>query len=368
MSDAWMAIDPEMLAKIGGFGQLLGLATVCSAALYVVYRRTSARDADELEFASTIFLLTVATALLVSIIKQVPAVSLGLFGAMSIVRFRTPIKKPRQMIFLFIAAAIGVCCGAGEYTTTVLGTAVMSVFLLAAFKRPGKTVADATAGVTAAQETAPWSLDFVPTSLGDGSTARILLIVDEATGEVLLSAPDPFFSGAKVVGELGRLIAVRGKPGSLISDTWPEFGSQVVLDWNKASALEWKFRDSASARTSEGRAEPFIAAAHRTLRRECLDGRTFANVVEVLACLEHWRQAHNERLNSALGRQAPVHHSPESKEGGAVSGTTLWPNALSNGQNGSSAQALKRAALAATAGAAATDVRPAAQSRAEIAT
>lgn len=68
--------------------------------------------------------------LIISIIKSSIALSLGLVGALSIVRFRTPIKEPEELLYLFVAIAVGLGLGAGQITATVLGFCVvcMSIF------------------------------------------------------------------------------------------------------------------------------------------------------------------------------------------------------------------------------------------------
>jgi uncharacterized membrane protein YhiD involved in acid resistance len=65
--------------------------------------------------------LTLTTALVISIVKSSLALSLGLVGALSIVRFRTAIKDPEELLFLFIAIAVGLGVGADQRWATVVG-------------------------------------------------------------------------------------------------------------------------------------------------------------------------------------------------------------------------------------------------------
>jgi uncharacterized membrane protein YhiD involved in acid resistance len=65
--------------------------------------------------------LTLTTALVISIVKSSLALSLGLVGALSIVRFRTAIKEPEELIFLFIAITIGLGVGADQRWATLVG-------------------------------------------------------------------------------------------------------------------------------------------------------------------------------------------------------------------------------------------------------
>ena len=76
-------------------------------------------------------LLTVAltTVLVISIIKSSLALSLGLVGALSIVRFRTPLKEPEELAYLFLAIAIGLGLGAGQQLVTIAATMLILLVL-----------------------------------------------------------------------------------------------------------------------------------------------------------------------------------------------------------------------------------------------
>ena len=63
-------------------------------------------------------MLSLITFLVILIVKSSLALSLGLVGALSIVRFRTPIKEPEELIYLFLAIALGLGYGAGQIIPT----------------------------------------------------------------------------------------------------------------------------------------------------------------------------------------------------------------------------------------------------------
>ena len=71
--------------------------------------------------ASVFPLLTVTTTIVIAVVKSSLALSLGLVGALSIVRFRTPIKEPEELTYLFLAIAIGLACGANQYSIAIFG-------------------------------------------------------------------------------------------------------------------------------------------------------------------------------------------------------------------------------------------------------
>jgi Domain of unknown function (DUF4956) len=136
-------LEPDAALKLDSVIKFMIVGSICAGAVSYVYRLISPQKPDEVEFAATLFLLTIAIGLLVSIIKQAPAISFGLFGAMSIVRFRAQIKKSRRMVFLFMATVVGVCSGAGEYLVTVFGTVVMAGVAFYMFGRhEAKTAAE----------------------------------------------------------------------------------------------------------------------------------------------------------------------------------------------------------------------------------
>jgi uncharacterized membrane protein YhiD involved in acid resistance len=85
------------------------------------------------KFAQLLPVLALTTALVISIVKSSLALSLGLVGALSIVRFRTAIKEPEELLFLFLAIAIGLGVGADQRWVTVVGVAFVLGYM--AFRR-----------------------------------------------------------------------------------------------------------------------------------------------------------------------------------------------------------------------------------------
>jgi hypothetical protein len=89
------------------------------------YERYGQSLSNRQKFARLLPVLTLTTALVISIVKSSLALSLGLVGALSIVRFRTAIKEPEELLFLFIAIAIGLGVGADQRWATVAGLLVV---------------------------------------------------------------------------------------------------------------------------------------------------------------------------------------------------------------------------------------------------
>lgn len=96
------------------------------------YYRTFGRSfSNRSKLAATLPVLVMIVALIISIVKSSLALSLGLVGALSIVRFRTAIKEPEELIYLFLAIAIGLGLGADQRVATVVATVIILGYLLA---------------------------------------------------------------------------------------------------------------------------------------------------------------------------------------------------------------------------------------------
>lgn len=95
--------------------------------IYIRYGRTmSNRPA----FASNFILLTVTTMIIITIVKSSLALSLGLVGALSIVRFRTAIKEPEELSYLFFSISIGLGLGADQFVITIVGFVAIIIFII----------------------------------------------------------------------------------------------------------------------------------------------------------------------------------------------------------------------------------------------
>lgn len=107
---------------------LLGTALSLGLALY--YLRFGQTYSDRTNHARILPILAVTTLLVITVVKSSLALSLGLVGALSIVRFRTPIKEPEELVYLFLAIAIGLGLGANQRIATVIAIPLILVLLL----------------------------------------------------------------------------------------------------------------------------------------------------------------------------------------------------------------------------------------------
>jgi hypothetical protein len=121
-----------------GFVLSLVLAAVLSLILAVAYVRFGRALSNRKRFAQNFLLLAVTTTLVISIVKSSLALSLGLVGALSIVRFRAAIKEPEELVFLFLAISLGLGLGAGQPLITLVAfVLILGIIALQHWLRQG---------------------------------------------------------------------------------------------------------------------------------------------------------------------------------------------------------------------------------------
>jgi len=105
-------------------------AAVFSVAIYISYWYTHLGASYSKKFNVSLVTLTILTGTVMTVIGNNIALSLGMVGALSIVRFRTAIKDSRDTTYIFWAIIVGICCGVGDYLVAAVGTAIVFVVLL----------------------------------------------------------------------------------------------------------------------------------------------------------------------------------------------------------------------------------------------
>jgi len=111
----------------------LGVGIILSILLRLHFKYFSSALTNRRDFQHVCPFVLLTTILIITIVKSSLALSLGLVGALSIVRFRTPIKEPEELAYLFIAIAMGLGLGADQTLPTVLASLVILV-TMALFK------------------------------------------------------------------------------------------------------------------------------------------------------------------------------------------------------------------------------------------
>jgi hypothetical protein len=105
----------------------VSLSFVLALGIALLYRRTHRGLNYEQSFISTLVLMAPIITLVMMFIRGDLVLSLGLVGSLSIIRFRTPIKDTRDMVFLFWVIAIGLGCGTDNWTLVTISTVLLSI-------------------------------------------------------------------------------------------------------------------------------------------------------------------------------------------------------------------------------------------------
>ena len=114
----------------------LGIGVFLSLLLSWHFKRFGSTLSNREEFAQIFPFVLLTTTLIITVVKSSLALSLGLVGALSIVRFRTPIKEPEELSYLFIAIAMGLGLGANQTVPTIIaGVVILTVVALLRWTR-----------------------------------------------------------------------------------------------------------------------------------------------------------------------------------------------------------------------------------------
>ena len=107
------------------------VALIVGIVIYCVYRRFYTGVVYSRCFAVTLVGMCVLTCMVTLAISTNIVISLGMVGALSIVRFRTAIKDSRDTVYIFWTIIVGICCGVGDYLVAAVGSsAIFLIFLI----------------------------------------------------------------------------------------------------------------------------------------------------------------------------------------------------------------------------------------------
>ena len=109
------------------------VAFICAIIIYAVYRYFYKGVAYSENFGTLLIMLTMVTSFIIICISSNLVLSLGMVGALSIVRFRAAIKEPLDVGFLFFAVASGLPAGARLYMIAILGTVLVSLVFIISY-------------------------------------------------------------------------------------------------------------------------------------------------------------------------------------------------------------------------------------------
>lgn len=131
-SDIFKSSFLENVSEFSVLDVLLGMvfAVVIGLFIFLIYKKTFSGVMYSAGFALTLPGLAMVTTLVIMAVTSNVVLSLGMVGALSIVRFRAAIKEPMEIVFLFWSIAAGIVIGAGMIPLAVIGSAIIGVTLL----------------------------------------------------------------------------------------------------------------------------------------------------------------------------------------------------------------------------------------------
>ena len=106
------------------------MALIIGGMIYLAYYLTSSRVTYNASFNFSLVAMSIITTAIMAVISSNIALSLGMVGALSIIRFRTAIKDTRDTMFIFWSIMAGICCGVSQYVIALATTLVLFAFYL----------------------------------------------------------------------------------------------------------------------------------------------------------------------------------------------------------------------------------------------
>ena len=127
----------ESVTEFSPVDVLVGMAFALILGLFIflVYKKTFSGIMYSTGFAMSLVGLSLVTTLVIMAVTSNVVLSLGMVGALSIVRFRSAIKEPMEIVFLFWALAVGIVIGAGMIPLSVIGSVIIGAILVVFAKK-----------------------------------------------------------------------------------------------------------------------------------------------------------------------------------------------------------------------------------------
>ena len=123
-------LNSNIEINFGNFFIALFLSLLLSLIVKMTYLKVGRALNDKDYFSDTFIPLAIITTLVITVVKFSLALSLGLVGALSIVRFRAAIKEPEELVYLFFVIAIGLANGANQFLLSIISTLIIVFFLI----------------------------------------------------------------------------------------------------------------------------------------------------------------------------------------------------------------------------------------------
>ena len=132
LGDVFKSSFLESVTEFSVVDTLIGMlfALVIGLFIFVIYKKTFSGIMYSTGFAMSLIGLALVTTLVIMAVTSNVVLSLGMVGALSIVRFRAAIKEPMEIVFLFWSLAVGIVIGAGMIPLAVIGSVIIGLILV----------------------------------------------------------------------------------------------------------------------------------------------------------------------------------------------------------------------------------------------
>ena len=131
-SDIFKSSFLESVREFSALDTFIGMlfALVIGLFIFFIYKKTFTGIMYSTGFAMSLIGLSLVTTLVIMAVTSNVVLSLGMVGALSIVRFRAAIKEPMEIVFLFWSIAVGIVIGAGMIPLAVIGSVIIGIILV----------------------------------------------------------------------------------------------------------------------------------------------------------------------------------------------------------------------------------------------
>ena len=166
-----------------------------------------------------------------------------------------------------------------------------------------------------------WSMDFVFDRTACGRAIKCLVIVDDATHEVVAIEVERAISGHGVARVLDRLALTRGLPKVIRTDNGKEFCGKAMLLWAHQSGVQLRLIEPGKPNQNA-----YVESLNGRLRDECLNDHWFTSLPQARQILADWRRDYNEvRPHSSCGRIPPSRFAANHRTQQANNAVTFNP-------------------------------------------
>jgi len=139
-NDLNLITENNINVNFDSFALSIFLSIFLSFLVQQFYIKFSTTLSNKIEFSKNFLVLAATTTIIITIVKSSLALSLGLVGALSIVRFRAAIKEPEELVYLFLVISIGLGCGANQLLIVTIGVLIILSLIFIVYKIQTKKI------------------------------------------------------------------------------------------------------------------------------------------------------------------------------------------------------------------------------------